>query len=361
MEKVPQKQSDLPNLYRAYEDLHNRSSWSDFSPAEKKVLEIVRTKIKQAEAEELERNPTLKNLFSVIVGHGNKMLGLVVNTEAIRRYARVLQAENNTELLKKALEEYGEKMMQVRNMQEEIEDSIQLFTIEQGNSGGLFLTVSEFIEPIRPLFINQYDKDEVFHGFIKSFEAMSDDTLSLQPIPDNRTAEVKKPEFPRVVGTAVQALYNRLTPYATAYDLLRMSNSPQVNVAAAWNDKKNAFERYMKEITDTQGVSVHERAQLGKRAYAILRPDEPLATFEIEGKLASIDTVRDMHQRVRAKYSAVQHILTLEQRRHMRTQIAQLSSLVYDAELAHTVSRATEHAPALAHASLAIHRTGTQS
>ena len=73
--------------------------------------------------------------------------------------------------------------------------------------------------------------------------------------------------------------------------------------------------------------------------------------------------VRDLHRRVRAAYSSVQHTLTVDQRREMRTRIASLSSLVRRAEderlagvsaaVFAAVSYATEHAPAIAHAAAA--------
>lgn len=66
-----------------------------------------------------------------------------------------------------------------------------------------------------------------------------------------------------------------------------------------------------------------------------------------------LDEVRGVHQRVKASYAAVQHKLSEEQRRQVRTQIAQLTALVRRTELEHAVAHATEHAPALAHATLA--------
>jgi len=65
-----------------------------------------------------------------------------------------------------------------------------------------------------------------------------------------------------------------------------------------------------------------------------------------------LDEVRGVHERVKASYTAVQHRLSEDQRRDIRTQIAQLSSLVRRTELEHSIAHATEHAPALAHATL---------
>ena len=261
MEKMPRKQSDLPSLYSAYEDLHNRSSASDFSPAEKTVLEEVRTRIKQAEVEELSHNPGLEKIFSVIVEHVDEVRSAVSILEEMRRYMRVLETEQETTLLHKALDDYQEKMSHLRSLQEEIEDNIQLFTQKQGKAGGLFLTVSEFIEPIQPLFIDQYDKDEVFRGLIQVPEVASDQTLPPRPADQNLTVTIKRPQLPRATGTAASTLHNRLAPYATAYDLLRKSNAPRANVVAAWNDKKNAFERFMNEITARQDIEPDQRAQ----------------------------------------------------------------------------------------------------
>ncbi len=78
---------------------------------------------------------------------------------------------------------------------------------------------------------------------------------------------------------------------------------------------------------------------------------------------AGLTAVRGLHERVRATYASVQHTLTLEQRREMRVRIASLSSLVRRAEdeqqarvgaaVLAAVSRATELAPATAHAAAA--------
>ncbi len=90
-----------------------------------------------------------------------------------------------------------------------------------------------------------------------------------------------------------------------------------------------------------------------------LRTDYP-ATLRQIGELSA---VRDLHRRVRAAYTSVQHTLTVDQRREMRKQIASLSSLVRRAEderlagvsaaVFAAVSHATEHAPAVAHAAVA--------
>lgn len=68
----------------------------------------------------------------------------------------------------------------------------------------------------------------------------------------------------------------------------------------------------------------------------------------------------EMHEQVKATYSSVQHLLTIDQRREMRTRIATLTALVQRAEderlsrvkaaILAAVSHATEHAPALVHA-----------
>jgi hypothetical protein len=82
-----------------------------------------------------------------------------------------------------------------------------------------------------------------------------------------------------------------------------------------------------------------------------------------------LSSARDTHRRVVASYTAIQHTLTIDQRRTMRTRIATLSGLVRQAEAEHAeaiaarvravISRATEHAPAIALASSAVVRQPT--
>lgn len=88
-----------------------------------------------------------------------------------------------------------------------------------------------------------------------------------------------------------------------------------------------------------------------------LRAEYPATMQQID-----LSGVRDVHQRVKASYASIQHTLTLDQRREMRTRIAVLSSLVRRAEderlaqvgsaVLAAVSHATEHAPAVAHAAV---------
>lgn len=66
-----------------------------------------------------------------------------------------------------------------------------------------------------------------------------------------------------------------------------------------------------------------------------------------------VEDVRAMHARVKASYASVQHRLSEDQRRSIRAHIAQLTSLVRRTELEAAISHAIEHAPALAHVSLA--------
>ena len=78
-------------------------------------------------------------------------------------------------------------------------------------------------------------------------------------------------------------------------------------------------------------------------------------------KAAGVGHARAAYDRVAAAYASVQHTLSLEQRRQMRTELAGLSSLVRRADLAASIERAVEHAPALAHASLTSTRPVTAS
>jgi len=84
---------------------------------------------------------------------------------------------------------------------------------------------------------------------------------------------------------------------------------------------------------------------------------------DVKKNLDAAKNPSDVYRKVQATYSSMQHTLTLEQRRAMRTQIATLSSLVRRAEdqrmarvgsaILAAVSNATEHAPAIAHAAIA--------
>lgn len=87
------------------------------------------------------------------------------------------------------------------------------------------------------------------------------------------------------------------------------------------------------------------------------------AEYPVNMQQIVLDVPADVYKKVKATYSSVQHTLTLDQRREMRTRIATLSSLVQRAEderlarvgsaVLAAVSHATEHAPAIAHAAVA--------
>lgn len=72
-----------------------------------------------------------------------------------------------------------------------------------------------------------------------------------------------------------------------------------------------------------------------------------------EKKIVGVAEARDAYQRVVAAYTSVQHTLSVDERRELRVRIACMSNAVRQAELQHAVAHATEHAPALAHATLA--------
>ena len=142
----------------------------------------------------------------------------------------------------------------------------------------------------------------------------------------------------------------RLAAFASAHQLLagKSTSDPsfQVNLAAAREMKNSEFQKFRHSVSETPGFSDSQKDELIARARAVIAPDE--APVEA----TPIDAVRAMRDKVRASYSAVSHTLSLPQRMEARRQIAELSSLVYRAELAHAVSTATEHAPAVARAAL---------
>lgn len=152
-----------------------------------------------------------------------------------------------------------------------------------------------------------------------------------------------------------------LLPFIKAYDLLRESvltdPSRREGLEAAWHEKHDAFERYRKKIQSKRGFTPDEQQWFLKRARALLRPDEPLAVPEKSPRATQVSwqKAREAYENAREKYSTVQHRLTLDERIRFRTQLAQLATHMHHAEIHASVARATEHAPALAHAVMASH------
>lgn len=111
------------------------------------------------------------------------------------------------------------------------------------------------------------------------------------------------------------------------------------------------------ENAEKAGIAVHteKREALTERMAALRK--------RLMEKEKNERSVRDVYRAVKTRYDAVQHTLSLDQRREMRTRIAMLSSLVLRAEderlarvgsaVLAAVSHATEHAPAIAHAAVA--------
>ena len=102
------------------------------------------------------------------------------------------------------------------------------------------------------------------------------------------------------------------------------------------------------------GVLKKLRERLSDEFYIDMDKNQPEP--EATATAASIHDVRAVHKKLRASYAAVQHTLTVDQRRAMRTRIAAFTKNVYQAELAHAMAHAAEHAPLVAHASLAGYR-----
>lgn len=351
MEGLPEKVSapkDIDKLYSSYEDLRLKARGGDSLLGERAALERMRSDIVALELEELGGNPELEKMLNELLGYCEDVRSEATILDAFRQFCRSLKEEGHVEFLNSALMNYRHEMKTLGDLQDKIEDSIRLLVEKRGSQRGLFVIASDALEPVQPLFIDQVDKDDIFKRLVQPLEIVSDNTLPPRP----------SGEIPRKSATLSayhdmwRVVKNKILPSVYAHN--EMQNRFEAglcsmeDVAAAREHRMLTLRNAQAQLDTMRGLTFSEVLDIKKRVHAIMHPNETKVA-----EAASIDAVRQSHQKVRAAYTAVQHTLSVEQRIQMRKQIATLSSLVREAELAHAVSHATEHAPALAHATLA--------
>ncbi len=364
MEGPPEKLSaskDIDKLYSAFAELRLKARSGEFLPGEKPALEKIRNDIKVLELEELHKNPELEKLLDTFMKHCERTRSLGTTLDAMRRYARVLEVENNGELLNVTLRNYSELMGEFKSLEEEIEDNIRLLVEQRKTQRGLFMIASDALESIQPMFVDQDEKDIVFKNLVKPVEFVSEDTLP--PRPPRDTQEIPRTQASLSASHAShrdtwKLLKQKMLPSVHAYhevcNRFQAGLCSETDVQAARDYKILTHQKIQQHLDAQRGFTLPEILELKARVRNVMQPDAPmLVAAPMSIQAPSIDAVRATHQKVRAAYASVQHTLSVEQRIHMRKKIAELSSLVRQAELAHTVSHATEHAPALAHATLA--------
>lgn len=277
-----------------------------------------------AELVELKETPGLERLLNTLVQHCERVQSLGSTLDAMRRGADVEQKEK---FLNGTLVRYKAAMQEFRDLQEEIEDSARLLAEKREGQRGLLVIAQKFLEPIESLFIDQDEKDIAFRKLVEPIEFVGDDTS---------TNEFERPEPPNTaeLSSIWSPLERTILPFQKSYEeILRRrerGDAAEADLAAAWTEKQLAFERFQVRLAKKRDLAPAAIADLEARGRSLLRPDEPIPTMA-----PSIEAVRATHQKVRATYAAVAHTLSLEQRIHMRTKIAQLSSLVREAELEH--------------------------
>lgn len=366
MERPPEKVSapkDIDKLYSAYADLRIKARSGDFLPGEKSALEKIRSDITGLELEELSKNPELEKLLTTFTKHCERARSLANTLDAMRRYCRVLEVEENWGLLNETLGNYQELVREFRSLEEEIEDNIRLLVEKRTTQRGLLMIASDTLESVQPLFVDQDEKDIVFKKLVKSVEFVSDGTLP--PRPSTETQALRRPDTSKKSATLSayretwQMMKQKMLPSVHAYhevcNRFQAGLCSAADVQAAHDYKVMTHQRLQERLDSRRGLTLAEILELKARVRNVMQPDEPILTLSQSREGASspsLDAVRQSRQKVQAAYAAVQHTLSVEQRIQMRKQIAELSSLVRQAELAHAVSHATEHAPALAHATL---------
>jgi hypothetical protein len=364
MEGPPEKVSaskDIDKLYSAFADLRLKARTGEFLPGERSALEKIQTDIKALELEELHQNPELEKLLNTFLKHCERARSLATTLDAMRRYARVLEVEQNGELLNVTLRNYDELMGEFKSLEEEIEDNIRLLVEQRKTQRGLLMIASDALEPVQPLFVDQDEKDIVFKKLVKPIEFVSENTLPPRSLRD--TQEI--PRRPASLSASHvshrdtwKLLKQKMLPSVHAYhevcNRFQAGLCSEADVRAAHGYKALTHQRIQEHLDTHRGLTLSEILELKARVRNVMQPDEPILTVApASAPTPPISAVREAHEKVRAAYASVQHTLSVEQRIQMRKQIAELSSLVRQAELAHTVSVATEHAPALAHATLA--------
>ncbi len=164
--------------------------------------------------------------------------------------------------------------------------------------------------------------------------------------------------FPEVYGQHIDEMMKEVGDIEQVVSQFEKENKLTPQTATELLDQLRIYpEKILRldENAEKAGVAVHT-----EKREALVERMTVLRRRLLMEKEKNEQGARDVYRAIKTRYDAVQHTLTLDQRREMRVKIATLSSLVQRAEdkrlasvgsaILAAVSYATEHAPAVAHA-----------
>ncbi|MCC6934640.1 MAG: hypothetical protein IT406_03085 [Candidatus Yanofskybacteria bacterium] len=160
----------------------------------------------------------------------------------------------------------------------------------------------------------------------------------------------------------VESLFEGAANLETYAELLERRGAFDRDTKEDFHDQLNRFYEQLQEL-DARRMDGRPSPERDRLINLLQRLHDRYPVSERRPSAPTLSQAHALQRTVRAQYAAVQHDLSLEQRRALRARIATLSSLVRRAEdaryrelfqhplrvrIASAIERATEHAPLLA-------------